>query len=157
MNYPTHILAKNLIEMNSTSDRYFLDTNILVYSFDEANPQKLKISQDLIAFGLESGKASISYQVVQEFINVSTRKFTKPLTYVDVGKYYNNVLLPLYEISSSSDLFTKALSIAERWKYSFYDSLIISGALFANSDILYSEDLQHQQKIERLTIVNPFL
>ena len=143
--------------MNSMNDRFFLDTNILVYSFDQANPKKEKIAKDLILLGLESGRASISFQVIQEFINVSTRKFANPLSYEDVSRYFQKVLQPLYEVPSSIELYLKAISIAERWGYSFYDSLIISGGLIANCPILYSEDLQHQQKIEQLTIVNPFL
>jgi predicted nucleic acid-binding protein len=52
----------------------------------------------------------------------------------------------------------KACNIAERYQYSFYDSLIISAALESNCDILYSEDLQHNQIIDGvLTIINPFI
>ncbi|MEM7514270.1 MAG: PIN domain-containing protein [Bacteroidota bacterium] len=138
------------------SDRYFLDTNILVYSFDGNSPAKQEVARELISVGLTSGKAIISYQVVQEFINVSTRKFQQPLSYADAEKYFNQVLDPLYEIPSSSDLIRKALEVAERWKYGFYDALIISGALMGNCNILYTEDLQDQQQIEFLKIVNPF-
>ena len=137
------------------SDRYFLDTNILVYSFDKRVPEKQQIAQDLIANGLKSGKAIISYQVIQEFINVSTRKFNPPLSYPDAEKYFERILTPLYEVPSSVEMFSKALSIAERWKYSFYDALIIAGALLSNCAILYSADLQ-QQQIEQLKVVNPF-
>ncbi|MEM8899804.1 MAG: PIN domain-containing protein [Bacteroidota bacterium] len=138
------------------NDRYFLDTNILVYSFDGNSPAKQEVARELIREGLTSGKAVISYQVVQEFINVSTRKFQQPLSYTDAEKYFNQVLNPLYEIPSSSDLIRKALEVAERWKYGFYDALIISGALMGNCNILYTEDLQDQQQIEFLKIVNPF-
>ena len=138
------------------SDRYFLDTNILVYSFDGNSPAKQEVARELISVGLTSGKAIISYQVVQEFMNVSTRKFQQPLSYADAEKYFNQVLDPLYEIPSSSDLIRKALEVAERWKYGFYDALIISGALMGNCNILYTEDLQDQQQIEFLKIVNPF-
>ena len=86
------------------SDRYFLDTNILVYSFDGNSPAKQEVARELISVGLTSGKAIISYQVVQEFMNVSTRKFQQPLSYADAEKYFNQVLDPLYEIPSSSDL-----------------------------------------------------
>ena len=138
------------------NDRYFLDTNILVYSFDGNSPAKQEVARELISVGLTSGKAVISYQVVQEFMNVSTRKFQQPLSYADAEKYFDQVLDPLYEIPSSSDLIRKALEVAERWKYGFYDALIISGALMGNCSILYTEDLQDQQQIEFLKIVNPF-
>jgi predicted nucleic acid-binding protein len=49
-----------------------------------------------------------------------------------------------------------AFHIMDRWKFSFYDSLIISAALHANCAILFTEDLQHGQKVQNLKITNPF-
>ena len=60
------------------------------------------------------------------------------------------------EVYSSIDLYHLALEIAKRWKYGFYDSLIIAGALQANCTILYSEDLQNKQIIRDLQIINPY-
>ena len=52
----------------------------------------------------------------------------------------------------------KACDVAKRYKFSFYDSLIIAAALGSNCDVLYSEDLHHNQKIDGvLTIINPFV
>ena len=51
----------------------------------------------------------------------------------------------------------KAAEIAERYRFSFYDSVVIASALQSNCKILYSEDPQHQQVIEKqLTVINPF-
>ena len=139
------------------SDRYFLDTNIIIYSFDSGEKEKQNISKELIASGLKHSHTSISYQVIQEFINVATRKFAQPLSYNDCKFYIDHVLKLMWEVNPSQNLFHEALGIAEKWKYSFYDSLIIASALEASCNILYSEDLQHKQKIYSLKIVNPFL
>ena len=56
----------------------------------------------------------------------------------------------------SNDLLHRALSIGGRWKYSLYDSLILAAALEAKVEILYSEDFQHGQMVEGLSIVDPF-
>jgi predicted nucleic acid-binding protein len=66
-------------------------------------------------------------------------------------------LEPLCEIHSSIQLYHQALDISERWRYSFYDALIISAALQSSCKILYSEDLQHDQNIHDIRIINPFL
>jgi len=66
------------------------------------------------------------------------------------------VLTPLCEAFVSVDLLKQALDVAERWRFSFYDSLIIAAALQTNCTILYSEDMQHEQKIQTITIRNPF-
>jgi predicted nucleic acid-binding protein len=137
-------------------DKYFLDTNIFVYSFDTSNPGKRKIALDIISKALTQSKGIISYQVIQEFMNVALRKFKVPLSSNDCQKYLTVVLEPICEVYSSIDLFHKALEITEKWHFSFYDSLIISAALKAECSVLYSEDLQHQQEIFDLQIINPF-
>ncbi len=136
---------------------YFLDTNILVYTFEQSQPQKQDISRNLVRDALNNRSGCISYQVVQEFLNIASRKFAKPLSAADCQTYLRNVLEPLCEVFSSTELFHRALEISSRWKFSFYDSLIIAAALSIESKILYTEDLQHDQKIEDLIIVNPFL
>lgn len=71
--------------------------------------------------------------------------------------YLDNVLNRLWEVYPTQKLFHNALDISERWQYSFYDSLIIASAREASCSILYSEDLQHRQKIYSLEIINPFV
>ena len=51
-----------------------------------------------------------------------------------------------------------ALKIASKYKYSFPDSLIIATAIEYNCNVLFSEDMHHNQIIENtLKIINPFL
>ncbi|MBA4391261.1 MAG: VapC toxin family PIN domain ribonuclease [Syntrophus sp. (in: bacteria)] len=137
--------------------KYFLDTNIFVYSFDALNPDKQKCAKELIKKALEDGTGCISYQVVQEFFNVSTRKFSTPLSAKDADGYLTMFLEPLCEIFSTITIYRKALEIMERWQCSFNDSLIIASAASTDCRILYTEDLQHNQKIESLKIINPFV
>jgi predicted nucleic acid-binding protein len=138
------------------SDKYFIDTNILVYSFDPNDQRKQNIAHELIQNALKDQAGCISSQVIQEFLNVSTRKFSPPLSHQDSLRYLNVVLAPLCEVFTSLDLLRRTIEIAERWHYSLYDSMIITAALQANCAVLYSEDLQHGQRIETLAIVNPF-
>ena len=139
------------------NDKYFVDTNILIYSFDSCQTEKQDKARSLIARAMEQGTGIISYQVIQEFLNVATQKFVRPLTYSDAQRYLNIVLEPLCEVFSSMELFHQALEIMDKWRYSFFDSLIIASALQADCGILYTEDMQHNQKIRSLTIKNPFL
>ncbi|KAA3616695.1 MAG: PIN domain-containing protein [Calditrichaeota bacterium] len=139
------------------SDKFFLDTNILIYSFDSTSPDKQRVAQNLIGAALGTSGGCISYQVIQEYLNVATQKFQTPLTINDCKNYLTKVLEPLCETFPSVELFHAALEIKEGWHYSFYDSLIVSAALMANCTILYSEDLQHEQHIKNLQILNPFV
>lgn len=138
-------------------DKFFLDTNIFVYSFDVSTPAKQEIATSLVAqsFGKKSG--IISYQVIQEFLNVASNKFKTPLSKDSLAQYLTRFLNPLCKIYPSLGLYQDALDIQERWRFSFYDSLIIAAALEAQCDIIYSEDLQHNQLIRSTRIINPFL
>ena len=137
-------------------DRFFLDTNIIVYTFDKTDPVKNEIAHDLVKSALQDRNGFISYQVVQEFIHVSTRKFATPLKESDCRLYLDKVLAPLCQVFSTIQLYEEALDIMERWKLSFYDSLMIAAALAMDCKILFSEDLQNNLKVYSLTIRNPF-
>ena len=139
------------------SDKAFLDTNILVYTFDSHDLAKRETARMMVESALRDRTAIISFQVVQEFLNVATRKFAVPLTEADSALYLKQVLNPLCEVHSSFDLYEDALDIQGRWKYGFYDSLILAAAHAGDCDLLFTEDLQHGQKIRDMTIINPFL
>ncbi len=136
--------------------RFFLDTNILVYTFDASSPGKRAVGQELVERALAAHEGLISYQVVQEFLNVAGSKFAEPLTVPDRRRYLDHVLTPLCEVFAVPELYQRALGVQERFGYGFYDSLILAGALEAGCTTLYSEDLQAGQRIETLEIVDPF-
>ena len=138
------------------SDKYFIDTNIFVYCFDDRQPEKKAGALALIANALQTKNGIISWQVVQEFLNVSTRKFLVPLKPEDAKIYLQKVLHPLWQIFPDLDLYQTAFDILQKTGYSFYDSLIIAGALRGGCTILYSEDLQAGHRVDQLKVVNPF-
>lgn len=138
------------------SGKYFLDTNIFVYSFSPDAPAKRKTAISLIGAALEEGTGLISSQVVQEFLSVALHKFKKPLTWDETHLYFEEVLGPLCGIYAEPELYRKALRVQHETGYHFYDSLIISSAIEADCKTLYSEDLQDGRKISGLTIKNPF-
>jgi predicted nucleic acid-binding protein len=139
------------------SDRFFLDTNIFVYSFDQSATAKAQRAAHLIREALTTQKGVISYQVVQEFFNVALRKFARPMQPADAGQYLTTVFRPLLAIHSSQALYAEALFLHAQSKLSWYDSLIVSAAIQAQCEVLFSEDLQHGQRFGSLQIRNPFL
>jgi predicted nucleic acid-binding protein len=139
------------------SAKYFLDTNIFVYCFDERQPEKKVRAQGLIAQALQSGDGLISTQVMQEFLNVALRKFRVPLKPEDGKLYLQKVLYPLCQVFPNLDLYQTALDVMRTTGYSFCDALILSGAIHGGCEILYSEDLRAGQQVERVRIINPFM
>jgi len=136
--------------------RFFLDTNLFVYTFDTKAPAKSRKAAALIRHASDTGEGIISYQVVQEFFNVALRRFAQPMSVAEAEQYLITVLRPLLAVHSSPAIYFAALRIAEKHRMSWYDSLIIAAALEGQCDRLYSEDFQDGQKIETLRIENPF-
>ena len=139
------------------SDRFFLDTNIFVYAFDETAPIKSRGADDLIDEAITAHKGVVSYQVVQEFFNIAFKRFTPRKSLADAEQYLGVTFRPLLSVHSSQALYLEALQLHSRWRLAWYDSLIVAAAIRADCDILYSEDLQHGQRFGGLEIVNPFL
>lgn len=133
---------------------YFLDTNILVYAFDQKAEEKRTRALSLSQAGQPW---LISWQVVQEFCSVALHRFAVPLDLEFLGDYLSLFLLPHCKVMSSGSIYQKALQIQHETQYRFYDSLIVAAALESGASILYSEDLQHDRSIGHLRIINPFL
>lgn len=138
------------------NDRFFIDTNVFVYSFDASQPAKRDLSLNLIQMGLRSGLGVISTQVIQEFLRVATRKFTTPLKADDCKEYLHLVFNPLCQVYPDLVLYETCLDIQEETGYGFFDSLILAGAVISDCRILYSEDLQDNQKVRGVIIRNPY-
>ena len=137
------------------SARFFLDTNIVIYCFDLGAPEKRDRALGLVEQAL-GGDGIISTQVVQEFLNVALKKFKMPMRTEQAQDYFDKVLAPLCMVFPDLDLYRDALAIQHRWRYSFYDSLIVASAIRGGCDVLFSEDLQHGHEIGRLRIKCPF-
>ena len=135
----------------------FVDSNIFVYMLDRSAPAKRQRARELVYGLLQDRTGCISYQVVQESLNALIRRLGEPPD--AVATFLEEVLLPLWQINqinATPELYRSGLRIQARYGFSFYDSLIVSAALGAGCTTLYSEDMQDGQRIEGLTIRNPF-
>ncbi|MBS3948535.1 MAG: PIN domain-containing protein [Dethiobacter sp.] len=132
-------------------DKVFVDTNVLIYSYSETEPDKKDMSLSI----LERKSIVISTQVINEFIWVMNRKYAVNIEQLKVlaDRFWQKFEVALIKEVSIS----KALSIVKNHNYAYWDSLILAVALEKNCSILYSEDMQDGQVIEeRIRIINPF-
>ena len=131
----------------------FLDTNIVVYSFDSDSPAKQRKAREILA----GSTWFVSWQVIQEFSFVALHRFKVPLKPQDLSDYISIKLWPRCRILPSEVILTKAIAIQARYSFRYYDSLVVASAIAGSAKTLFSEDLQHGQTIDSLTIKNPFL
>lgn len=126
----------------------FFDTNILLYLLS-ADQAKADRAEQLLASG-----GHVSVQVLNEFASVAVRKFA--MTVAEIREVLATIRAVCVVKPVELETHELGLELAERYRYSIYDSMILAAALRARCSTLYSEDFQHEQKIDRLTIVDPF-
>ncbi|MCA9935537.1 MAG: PIN domain-containing protein [Anaerolineales bacterium] len=132
----------------------FLDTNLWVYLHADSVPQKQAIVRKLIVDDFET--ITISAQVLGELFNVLTKKQLTTPEKARAIVLEMAMTFPVLEIDTAKVI--TALDIHSQYGYSYWDSLILATAFLNNCQIVYSEDMHHNQLIESsLRIVNPFV
>ena len=133
----------------------FFDTNVLVYAFDEGEPEKRAVALALIEEHLVDGDGVISVQVLREFYS-AVRREPRPLSDEAAAAAVGR-LAGFSPLSEDVGMVPKAVRRAQEMSISFRDALIVEAALKAGADRLFTEDLQHGQVIEGMRVENPFL
>jgi len=137
------------------SGRIFVDTNIIVYAHDRSSEEKHEISKAILERLWKERNGVLSTQVLQEFFYIVTQKITPPLS-IPKAKEIIKELLYWQVIVNDGQTILQAIDLHKKYKYSFWDSLIIQSAIWAKAKMLLTEDLQSGQIIEGVKIVNPF-
>lgn len=133
-------------------DSYLLDTNIIIYAHTDIEIGKQETAQAI----MREKPTVISTQVLQETANTLSRKFKH--SWQNICKVLEEASINNIVCSNKKQTVLKACQIADKYKFSFYDSLIIAAALEYGCTVLYSEDMHHSQLIENsLKIMNPFM
>ncbi len=137
------------------SDRFFLDTNVLVYAHDSVSPEKKARSQQLVFECLRRNSGVISAQVLSEFFVTVTQKVERPMTAEQAKREI--VLLSVMEtVEIDATLVLDAVNLKLRWQLSYWDSLILAAAVRAGCNTVYSEDMSDGQVYGSLTVRNPY-
>jgi predicted nucleic acid-binding protein len=127
----------------------FFDTNVLIY-LASGDPTKADRAESLIGAG-----GTISVQVLNEVTNVARRKMGMSWAETDAFQATIRGLLAVESITL--DVHLSGLALAQRYRFSIYDAMIVASALHAECDTLFSEDMRHGMVIDdRLHVVNPF-
>lgn len=136
-------------------DKIFIDTNIYIYFLleDEKNLNKKERVQNLIT-QFQNKDILISIQVLNEIYNTLLKyKIEEDL----IREKLNLIISKTILIQTNLYTLEKCWGLQEKYKYSYWDSLIIASALQADCGILYTEDLHNNHEIEgKLKIINPF-
>ncbi|MDO8446393.1 MAG: PIN domain-containing protein [Deltaproteobacteria bacterium] len=130
----------------------FLDTNIWLYAFIKSEDNdKTAIADQLI----KSHRILASSQVVNELcVNlIKKAKLSEPQIQELITSFYKKYST----VNLNKEIMVKASALREQYKFSFWDSMVVSAALFSDAGTLYTEDMHDSLIVEgKLRIVNPF-
>jgi predicted nucleic acid-binding protein len=138
-----------------SEDRVFVDTNVLVHAYDLDAGHKRQIALDIIKGLWLSGHGVLSTQTLQEFFVTVTGKISSPLG-VGVAEDILKKLSKWEVVTNSMETVFAAIELHKRYRFSFWDSLIVASALEGGAGTILSEDLSDKQIIRGITIKNPF-
>jgi len=133
--------------------RSFFDTNILLYLYSDADPDKQKRARELYREHALSGAILISTQVIQEFYAAATRKLAIPRPTV---RELTEALFELPLVIVNPTHIHSAMDHELRYQISFWDSLILAAAEAGGAEVLYTENLNDGQQYGGILVRNPF-
>jgi len=132
-------------------DKAFIDTNVLIYFISNDEVRKATAREAILA----NPETTVSSQVINEFISTCLQK--RLLSLDEVTEVSTGFMRALQFAPVNAATINSALKLVKKYKYSYWDSLIIASALENGCSVLYTEDMQHDQIINnRVRIANPF-
>jgi len=137
------------------SDRYFVDTNILMYAHDASAGEKHERARALLEELWHNRSGVVSTQVLQELAVNLRRKAAKPLDAKATREVVADYLTWQVVVNGGESIL-EALDLEQRYQVSFWDALVLRAAQAAGAELLYSEDLSDGQMYGSVRVVDPF-
>jgi predicted nucleic acid-binding protein len=134
----------------------FVDTNVLIYAFDRAEPRKQAIAAEHLERLWTERSGALSTQILQEFYSVATNQFKLAMTAAEAREVVELYAEWPVTVIQPADILN-ASGIHERHQLSFWDALVLQAAIVAGADRLLTEDLQDGLEVQGVRIQNPFV
>src|SRR5690242_5504194 len=128
----------------SADERFFVDTNVLLYSADPANPAKQQAAQFWLGTLWEQGAGSLSWQVLHEFYVNAIRKLKVPST---KARATVEAFATWQPVDTGFGLIERAWHLMDKAHVTYWDALSVAAAERAGCAWLLSEDFQERQKL----------
>jgi predicted nucleic acid-binding protein len=134
----------------------FVDTNVLLYAVDDTDPGKQRRSRQWLTACWQRRCGRLSTQVLNEFYANARKRFATAISAGDARAEVRRYQLWKPWIIDQATIET-AWAAESRYRLDYWDALMVAAAQHMGCTVLLSEDLQHDQRIDALRIVNPFL
>ena len=136
-----------------TGAEVFLDTNVLLYAVSSAPGEAAE--RDAARRILQEDNWGISVQVLQEFYVNATGKLRRTVPPQTTAPFIR-LLLERPVVTTTPDLFRRAVDISRRYQISYWDAAIVAAAAHLGCGTLYTQDLNTGQMYEGVEAADPF-
>ena len=139
---------------------HLIDTNILVYAFDNSEKKKHRTAVDLLKKCFdEKEKFAISSQNLAEFFIVMSSKVKSTVNKKEIQDIVENIIEfeGFYKINYDEHTVLQAIDIHRKYNVDFWDALIASTMLNNGINYIYTENIKDFRKIPNITSLNPFI
>jgi predicted nucleic acid-binding protein len=134
--------------------RLFIDTNILIYALDPAEPVKRAMSADLLRRTIANHTLVLSPQILNECYRVLIQR--RRLIPEAAARSFLTCLMPWCIAPLDARTTAKAWAVQDEAGLAWWDALLVAAALMAGCKLFISEDMQDGQSISGMKVVNPF-
>lgn len=129
------------------------DANILFYSVDHSEPQKMAIARDILRRGVDRDMI-VPTQAIGEFLNAIRKK--RPTIFADALDQATEVARLYPVVPTEPDHILRGAHLFQRYKLQFWDAVMLATAAANDVDVLLSEDMQDGATIGGVAVLNPF-
>jgi predicted nucleic acid-binding protein len=139
------------------NDRFFLDTNMLVYAHDRSEHKKQRRAIEVLDLLALEGNGYVSVQNLSEFFWVATRKLPAPLSLKDAQNQVIRLTRVFNAVDMNSLVLMEALRGVREHKLALRDAQVWASAKLNQVPVVLSEDFQHRRTVEGVLFLNPFV
>lgn len=134
----------------------FVDTNVLLYAEDRAHASKHAVARAWLRELWLRRSGRLSTQVLNEFYVAATRKLKPPMPPGDARAEVRRLQRWQPWVVDHATV-EAAWAVESRFGVNYWDALMVAAAQQQGCDYLLTEDLQHDQLMDGVRILNPFL
>lgn len=136
--------------------KFLVDTNVLVYAYDNADLRKQEKAFVILDELSGSGKGALSVQILAEFVVTVTRKITMPLDFTEAQRSVENYLRSWPVLDLTGFIVLEAVRGIRQYQFSYWDAQVWATARLNQIPAVLSEDFTSGRNIEGVTFINPF-
>lgn len=136
-----------------SADRITLDTNVLIYAFDNRDAFKQRVCADIVVTAINEGYP-LALQAIGEFYVAATRR--RILAPARAAREAEKFVRGFETFLPSQGAYVLAAQEAACGTYSYWDAVLLVSASDAGCDIILSEDMADGARLGAITVRNPF-